>query len=288
MKVLNNVSMKKYTTYKTGGIVKNMYFVSSAEELIELIKKLKKEKEKFYIIGNGSNIIVDDNNFNGSIINLKEMNKFEFDNGILKCECGVMIPLVANKMINDSYKGLEWAISIPGTIGGCIYNNAGAYNGCMQDIILSVTVLDKNYNIRKITNEECGFEYRSSIFKKNKEYIILSCEIKLELFDKNKLLELVEDRRKRRLESQPLEYPSAGSVFRNTKNVPAGKIIEELGLKGIKCGGAQISEKHANFIVNIKGATSNDIKNLIELIKSKAKKEYDINLTLEQEIINWE
>ena len=288
MKVLNNVSMKNYTTYKTGGVVKNMYFVSNVEELIELIKELKNKDEKFYIIGNGSNIIVDDNDFDGSIINLKEMNKIEITDSILTCECGVMVPFIANKTINDSYKGLEWAISIPGTIGGCIYNNAGAYNGCMQDVISSVTVLDKDYNIKELSLEECDFGYRSSIFKTNKEYIILSCEIKLEQYDKDKLLELVEDRKQRRLESQPLEYPSAGSVFRNPENVPAGKLIDELGLKGLKIGGAQISEKHANFIVNTGDATSNDIKNLIELIKDKVKENYNIDLVLEQEIINWE
>lgn len=288
MKILNNVSMKNYTTYKTGGVVKNMYFTENTEELIELIKQLKNKNEKFYIIGNGSNLIVDDNDFDGSIINLKEMNNFEIRDNILNCECGAMVPFVANKTINDSYKGLEWAISIPGTIGGCIYNNAGAYNGCMNDVLLSVTILDECYNIKKLTKEECDFEYRSSIFKKNKEYIILSCEIKLEKYDKDKLLEQVEDRRKRRLESQPLEYPSAGSVFRNPENISAWKIIDDLGLKGHKCGGAQISEKHANFIVNTGDATSNDIKNLISLIKNKAKETYNIDLVLEQEIINWE
>lgn len=288
MKILNNVSMKDYTTYKTGGLVKNMYFVENIDELIELIKDLKTKEEKFYIIGNGSNLIVDDNDFEGSIINIKELNKFELNDNILNCECGVMVPFIANKTINDSYKGLEWAISIPGTIGGCIYNNAGAYNGSMQDIIKSATVLDKNYNIKKLSNNECQFEYRSSIFKMNKEYVILSCEIELEKYQKELLLELVEDRRKRRLESQPLEYPSAGSVFRNPENIPAGKLIDDLGLKGSKSGGAQISEKHANFIINIGNATSKDIKNLIELIKNKVKEYYDIDLILEQEIINWE
>ena len=288
MKVLNNISMKNYTTYKTGGVVKNMYFVSNVEELVELIKELQNKKEKFYIIGNGSNLIVDDNDFDGSIINLKEMNKFEINDNVLTCECGVMVPFIANKTINDSYKGLEWAISIPGTIGGCIYNNAGAYNGCMQDVISSVTVLDKDYNIKELSLEECGFGYRNSIFKTSKDFIILSCEMNLEKYDKEKLLELVEDRKKRRLESQPLEYPSAGSVFRNPENVPAGRLIDELGLKGLKIGGAQISEKHANFIVNTGNATSNDIKNLIELITDKVKEKYNIDLVLEQEIINWE
>ena len=158
----------------------------------------------------------------------------------------------------------------------------------MQDVISSVTVLDKDYNIKELSLEECGFGYRNSIFKTSKDFIILSCEMNLEKYDKEKLLELVEDRKKRRLESQPLEYPSAGSVFRNPENVPAGRLIDELGLKGLKIGGAQISEKHANFIVNTGNATSNDIKNLIELITDKVKEKYNIDLVLEQEIINWE
>lgn len=288
MKTLYDVNMKEYTTYKTGGIVKKMCFPQNTEELINLLKKLKLQQEKHFIIGNGSNLIVDDKKFNGTIINLKEMNHYELQDNILYCECGVMLPMIANKMINDSFKGLEWAISIPGTIGGSIYNNAGAYNGSMQDIIKSVTVLDKSFNLIKLNNQDCGFEYRNSNFKKAKEFIIISCEISLEKYNKDILLELVKDRRKRRLESQPLEYPSAGSVFRNPENIPAGKLIDDLGLKGYKIGGAQISNKHANFIVNKENASSNDIKSLIKLIHDKVLEEYKIDLILEQEIINWE
>lgn len=286
MKKKENVSMKDYTTYKTGGVVRIMYFPENIEELINLLETIK---DKFYIIGNGSNLIVDDNEFAGSIINLKEIKNYKLEDNRLTCECGVMLPFISNITINDSYKGLEWAISIPGTIGASIYNNAGAYNSDMSDVIESVTVLDKNYNIKVLTNKECNFLYRDSIFKKTKDYIILSCVIKLEKYDKGALKELVFDRKQRRLASQPLDYPSAGSVFRNpSKEQPAGKLIEDLGLKGTSIGGACISDKHANFIINTGNATSKDIKSLIELIKEKVKEKYNIDLKLEQEIINWE
>ena len=286
MKRKENVSMKEYTTYKTGGNVKIMYFPESIDELIELLKTID---EKYYIIGNGSNLIVDDNDFDGAIINLKEIKNYSLDGNKLTCECGVMLPFVSNMMINESKKGLEWAISIPGTIGASIYNNAGAYNSDMSSVVESVKVLDKDFNIKEFSNEDCKFSYRDSIFKQNKEYIVLSCVINLEDCDIKSLKELVEDRKQRRLQSQPLEYPSAGSVFRNpSKEQPAGKLIEDAHLKGRKIGGAMISDKHANFIVNVENAKSSDIKELIKLIKETIKKDYDIELKLEQEILDWE
>jgi len=281
--------MKKYTTYKTGGNVKIMYFPENEDELIELLKKLRKEEEKFYIIGNGSNLIVDDNDFNGSIINMKDLNKYKIEDGKVYCDAGVMLPILANDTINNSYSGLEWSISIPGTVGASVFNNAGAYGSDMSNVVECVKVLDEDFNIVIFNNEDCKFEYRDSIFKKIRKYIILSCVIDLEKSNKEEMLEKAADRRKRRIESQPLEYPSAGSVFRNpSSEFPAGKLIEDVGLKGKKIGGAMVSEKHANFIVNIDNASSNDIKNLIKLIKEKIKEEYNIDLKLEQEIINWE
>ena len=200
-----------------------------------------------------------------------------------------MLPVVANKMINESLSGLEFAVSIPGTVGASILNNAGAYGSEMANIVKTVRVLDENYEIKEFSNSECEFEYRDSIFKKTRKYIILSCVIELEHADATEMKERVEDRKKRRIESQPLEYPSAGSVFRNpSPEMPAGKLVEELGLKGMMIGGAQISEKHGNFIVNVGNATSNDVKKLIKLIKDKVKEKYDIDLKLEIEILNWE
>ena len=176
MKILENVSMKNYTTYKTGGMVKKMYFPENQDELIDLLKNIK---EKYFIIGNGSNLIVDDNDFDGSIINLKDINNYEIRDKELYCECGVMLPVAANKTVFESLSGLEWAISIPGTVGASVLNNAGAYGSSMENVIKSVTVLDKNYNIKELDNRDCKFSYRDSIFKEEREYIILSCKISI-------------------------------------------------------------------------------------------------------------
>ena len=148
MQKIDNVSMKKYTTYKTGGNVKTMYFPENVSQLIELLKELKNKNEKFYVIGNGSNLIVDDNDFDGNIINLKKINNYKLEGTKLFCECGVMLPVVANKMVLSSLGGLEWAISIPGTVGASVLNNAGAYGSDMSNIVESVKVLDDVENIK--------------------------------------------------------------------------------------------------------------------------------------------
>ncbi len=288
MKILNDVSMKNYTTYKTGGIVRTMYFPENENELRELLKRLKKENIKYFIIGNGSNIIVDDNYFDGAIINLKKLNKYSIKNNEVYCECGVMLPLIANMTIKSSLKGLESLISIPGTIGGSIYNNAGAYNVEISNYLKEIRVLNENGEIVTLEKQDCDFKYRDSIFKHTKKYVIISCVFKLEKGNKEELLKIVDTRCEKRKLSQPLEYPSAGSVFRNPLNNYAGALIESLNLKGKTIGGAKVSCKHANFIINENNATSNDIKNLIKLIHEQVLNNYDIDLILEQEIIAWE
>ena len=194
MKILNDVSMKNYTTYKTGGIVRTMYFPENENELRELLKRLKKENIKYFIIGNGSNIIVDDNYFDGAIINLKKLNKYSIKNNEVYCECGVMLPLIANMTIKSSLKGLESLISIPGTIGGSIYNNAGAYNVEISNYLKEIRVLNENGEIVTLEKQDCDFKYRDSIFKHTKKYVIISCVFKLEKGNKEELLKIVDTR----------------------------------------------------------------------------------------------
>ena len=158
----------------------------------------------------------------------------------------------------------------------------------MSDIVESVTAIDKDLNIVTLLKDDLKFAYRDSIFKEDKSYIIISAMLKLEYKDKSEILEIMESRKQRRLESQPLEYPSAGSVFRNPDIAPSGKLIEDAGLKGYTIGGAKVSEKHANFIINYNNATSEDIKKLIDFVRSKVKEKYNIELKSEQELINWE
>ena len=206
------------------------------------------------------------------------------DNGKIYVEANYMLNKLSMELSKEGYTGLEWASGIPGSIGGSIYNNAGAYKFEIKDVLTKVTVLE-NDEIKELTLEEMKFAYRTSIFKENKNMIILSCEMKLEKSNVEEIMATINERKEKRLQSQPLDMPSCGSVFRNPEGLVAGKLIDDLGLKGYKIGGAKISEKHANFIVNDGNATYEDIISLIDFIKEKIKKEYNIDLILEQEII---
>jgi len=181
--------------------------------------------------------------------------------------------------------GLEFATGIPGTVGGAIFNNAGAYQSDMGYVILEATVLTPSLEIKTLKNRQMNFHYRTSFFKENPGHIILEAKMLLKKGKKEDIMNLILDRKKRRIESQPLEYPSAGSVFRNPSNVPAGKLIEDAGLKGLKVGDATVSLKHANFIINKNNATGKDIIKLIEKVQDEVYKKYNIKLILEQEIV---
>ena len=188
--------------------------------------------------------------------------------------------------MDHNLTGLEWAINIPGTVGGSIVGNAGAYNKEIFDSLVEIKVLDENFEIKKIKKEEIKHSYRHTDLK-GKPWIIIEATFIAEKGNKEKSMELVRDRQERRNASQPLDMPSAGSVFRNPLNDHAGRLIEAAGLKGKSIGGAMVSKKHANFIVNTGNATSNDIKNLIELVHTQVKEKFNVDLVLEQEIIDW-
>jgi len=193
--------------------------------------------------------------------------------------------VLANKVSRLGLTGMEFATGIPGTVGGAIFNNSGAYKSDMGYIVESVLVLTPSLELKRIYNKDLDFHYRTSFLKNNPEYICLEANIILKNGDKEEIKNIIEDRKKRRLMSQPLEYPSAGSVFRNPTDLFAGKLIEDIGYKGKKIGGAMVSEKHANFIINIDGATGKDIIRLIDEIKQKVKEKYNVELVLEQEIV---
>ena len=200
-----------------------------------------------------------------------------------------MLPKVAIESINHGLKGLEWATGIPGTIGGSTVGNAGAYKSCMFDFIDSVTVLDENSEVKVLKKDDITYKYRHTNFKDNKNIIILDVVMNLEYGDKEGSLEKVKKRLEKRKETQPLDYHSAGSVFRNPEGDASGRIIEqEVGLKGKTIGGAKVSEKHANFIINIGNATGKDVKDLINLVHDEVLKKCGIDLIPEQEFVNWE
>lgn len=283
--VRSDASLKPYNTYRINGKSKYFIEVKNVDELIKSLKYLKQENIPYFIIGNGSNIVID-NYFDGAIIKLSGLNEIKVNDNIVVCGAGAMMASLAATSINAGLEGLEWAINIPGTVGGSIIGNAGAYNSCMFDTLVSIKVLDENLKIKEIMADSISYEYRNTSLK-NKNIIVLEGTFKLNLGNREELLKVVEDRRERRMASQPLELPSAGSVFRNPKGDYAGRLIEDVGLKGKVIGGASVSEKHANFIVNNGGATSEDIRNLIKLVHDTVLEKHGIDLVLEQEIIDW-
>jgi len=282
-----NVDLKNFNTYKISCYCKYMAFPKNIDELKNLLNFCKENEMKYFILGNGSNIILPDEKFDGVVVSLKKLDNFQIKNNKVYAQAGVMLPILAYQTIKESLKGLEWACGIPGTIGASIRGNAGAYLREIMEFVESVDVLDENLNIKKIKKSEIIFLYRDTSLK-NTNYIIVGAVLKLEKGNKDESLALAEDRKRRRLESQPLEYPSAGSVFRNPEGCSAGKLIDDLGIKGERSGDAQISLKHGNFIINLGNAKSKDIIALIDLMKKKVHDEYNIDLICEQELIKWD
>lgn len=279
---IEDASLLNYNTYKLNAKCKLLMFPKDIYELEEMVYILG--DSKYFIIGNGSNIILPDY-YDGVVIKLKFLNNYSITHdNILKVDSGVMINKLALEISKLGYKVFEWASGIPGTIGGCIYNNAGCYGSEISDNLISVTILNDN-RIYDLTKDELQFSYRNSLLKGSNKFIILKAKFQLEKGNSEELLDLIKTRTIKRKESQPLEYPSCGSVFRNPEGYIAGKLIDESNLKGKTVGGAAISDKHANFIINKGNATYEDIISLIDIVKKTIKKNYNIDLVLEQEII---
>lgn len=288
-KIQRDVFASKFTTYKVGGLVRAIIYPKNTDKLVLLCKLIKKYKIKYKILGNGSNLLFSDKTFEGVLIKLDEFDKIEFFGRRVNCGAGASLMKVARESIKRGLAGLEFACGIPGTIGGAVYMNAGAYKSDMGYITRSVKVLTDDLKIITLTNEEMDFHYRSSFLQTHPNYICLEASLVLEKGDRSALESVVKDRKERRTKSQPLNYPSAGSVFRNPENAnPAGKLIEDLGLKGLTKGGAEVSNVHANFIINRNNASAKDIYDLIMFVKEAVKEHYGITLKVEQEFVNWE
>ena len=281
--VYENAQIKNYTTYKVGGNANALVLPYDIESLVKLLKYLDENNIKHKIIGNGSNLIFL-GDYNGILIKLDKINNVEINDEYITAGAGVSLISLALKCSKLGLTGMEFATGIPGTIGGAVYMNAGAYNESMSNIIESIKVLDENYNIIELSNKELMFNYRDSLLQ-HKKYICLEVKIKLNKGNIDSILEIIEKRKQKRIETQPLEYPSAGSVFRNPEGESAWKLIEGIGYKGKSIGGAKVSEKHANFIINTGNAEGKEIKELIEEIKKEVKKKYNIVLRAEQEFV---
>ncbi|MDD2490384.1 MAG: UDP-N-acetylmuramate dehydrogenase [Bacilli bacterium] len=287
-KVIEEVKIANYTSYKVGGNVTLLIYPDDVLKLINLIQLLRQYNIKYKVLGNGSNVIFSDNNYDGVIIKLDKFNHVNRDNTVITVGAGYNLKKLACEMSKLGLSGLEFATGIPGTIGGAVFMNAGAYKSDMGYIVSSIKVLTPDLQIKELYNKDLDFHYRSSFLQKNPDYICLEATIVLKQGDKKKIMALVEERKQKRLISQPLEYPSAGSVFRNPIDDFAGRLIEVCDLKGYQKGGALVSPKHANFIVNVGNATATDVHDLILEVKEKVKKETGVDLIIEQEFVNWE
>ena len=293
-KFQENISLKDFTTYRIGGNAKYFFVAKTEEDLINTIKKARQDNLSFFLLGGGSNILFNDDGFDGLVIKL-ELNNIEEKDNIIYAGAGALLKETINLALEQELTGFEWATGIYGTVGGAVRGNAGAFGKFTSDITDKVKVL----KIDSLETEEMDCYdsgYRDSCFKRDKNLIILSASFKLKEGNKEHIQQEMDEILKYRDERHPLEYPSAGSVFKNVLYedleieefkdlgfVPAGYLIEQAGLKGKKIGGAQISEKHANFIVNIDNAKAQDVKDLIDLIKKTVLEKY--NVKMEEEII---
>lgn len=283
--VLADVDLKKYTTYKAGGHAWGFVSPYTIRDLQTLLKLLKEEHIKYKIIGAGSNLIFSDKMYEGILISLSGLDSLTIRDNTIVAGAGYSLMKLSLKTARLGLSGLEFASGIPATIGGAVYMNAGAYKSDMGYVVKSIRVLTPDLEVKTMYNHELDFHYRSSFLQHHPGYICLEATIILRHGNVEEITEVINKRRMRRLESQPLEYPSAGSVFRNPEGNFAGALIEEIGYKGKHIGDAYVSEKHANFIINKGNASGDDIKKLILEIRDKVKEKKNIELKIEQEFV---
>lgn len=281
--VLLNESMKKHTTFQVGGLA--TYFIKVKDVLVlsNILDLLKNYKIPYFVLGNGSNLLVSDSGYNGAILQLQtDENSIRINETVITATAGSMLSTVANSALANSLSGMEFAAGIPGTVGGAVYMNAGAYGGEMKDVVVSAKILNEQGEIVTRTNEELSFGYRTSILKKSSDILL---EITLELLKGNQTVtsNTMKDYTNRRKETQPLNFPSGGSTFKRPKGHFTGKLIMDSGLSGYRIGGVCVSSKHCGFLINDKQGTATDVYELIEYVRKSVKMKYSIEL--EPEII---
>ena len=284
-KVKYDEPMSKHTTLKVGGNADVLVIPECVEDIKSVIKFAKENNIDTFVIGNGSKLLVKDGGIRGIVIKLSsKFSGLVIDGEYITVEAGASLPKLAIVAKDNSLSGLEFAAGIPGNVGGAVYMNAGAYGSDMSNVIVEVTCLDENLNIKKIMGKDCEFGYRTSVFRNRyKDFVILSTKLKHEKKDKKEIEDAMKKNNDSRREKQPLEFPNAGSTFKRPEGFFVGKLIDDLGLKGFKIGGAEVSTKHSGFIVNTGNAKAKDVIDLIEYIKRKVIEKN--NVKLEEEII---
>lgn len=276
--------MKKHTTFRIGGPARFFYVPKNIEELKLIIQYCKNEKLKYMIIGNGSNMLFLDEGFDGAVICVgSSMGNINVDNISIYAEAGALLSKVASSARDAGLTGMEFAAGIPGTIGGAIVMNAGAYGGEMKDIVSFVDILEADGNLRRYSNEEMQFGYRRSIVDADK--VVVGVGLKLACGNIDDINARMDELKTARVSKQPLEFPSAGSTFKRPEGYFAGKLIDDCGLRGYRVGGAMVSEKHCGFVINYDNATAKDVLKLIDDVKNKVYDEYNVLLEPEVRIV---
>lgn len=276
--------MKKHTSFKVGGPVDILITPTNFEQVIEIVKFCKKNNITYYIVGNGSNLLVKDGGIRGAVIKLCKLNHITTEGERITAESGALLSDVSAAALKNSLSGFEFACGIPGSVGGAVTMNAGAYNGEISNVIESAKVLDNEGNIIVLNNNQLELGYRMSSILKN-GYTVLEVTFKLTNGDYTKIETRINDLNSRRKDKQPLEFPSAGSTFKRPEGFFAAKLIEDSGLKGVSVGDAEVSKKHSGFIINKGNASAKDILDLIKLVQRNVKDKYNVELSTEVRII---
>ena len=277
-----NCPLCRHSSFRIGGAADIALFPHSSEELCQALRLLKERSIPTQIIGNGSNVVFSDEGYRGAIVFVGKCRETKIENDIVVADAGVPLSVLSSLACEKSLSGLEFAFGIPGTLGGAVYMNAGAYGGSVSDVCISSEYYDrKTGSIGRLTGSAQHFGYRKSVYQEHPERVILRATLQLNKGDSNTISEAMRTYLEKRRATQPLEYPNAGSVFKRPEGYFAGKLIEDCGLKGFTVGGAQVSTKHAGFIVNIGGATCEDVKHLIEQIKTTVLQQTGVELACE-------
>lgn len=284
-KILFDEPMKNHTSFKIGGPADVLIIPEREEEIVNAIRFCRENQIKYFIMGNGSNLLVKDTGIRGVVIKVANgFDRIEVIGERVICQSGALLSKVAKYALKHSLTGFEFASGIPGTIGGAIAMNAGAYGGEMKDVVSKVKAIDRNNNIVELTNADMNFRYRGSLVS-DENLIVLGVELNLQKGDYSSIEAKMKDLTERRVSKQPLEYPSAGSTFKRPEGYFAGKLIEDAGLRGVRYGDAQVSEKHCGFVINVGEATFDHVITLIRMIQKVVYDKFNVKLEPEVKII---
>ncbi len=283
-KVISDAPLKEYTSFKIGGPADLLVEPENSNALQQVMRILAEHNQSYFVLGKGSNILIGDKGFRGVVLRLTGLNNVRSEGTKIIAESGVTLAKLAGFAVNAELTGLEFASGIPGTLGGAVVMNAGAYGGEMRDVVTRVTALTPHGEMRALNAREMEFGYRQSIFQKN-GWIVVEVEMELQPGDSVEIRDKMNELNSRRKNKQPLEYPSAGSTFKRPPGYFAGTLIDQMGLKGYTIGGAQVSEKHAGFIINVGGARASDVLKLIQHVQKQVKAKAGVDLEPEVHLV---